>query len=109
MSYKIFRISSANRKYREISLETRIISFDSKWAIMFPDPKKIQSELACRNQLRVEENDSFYFAFLNPVCSSLKASKITPLLADVFPISNPALPFLQHCLAVGAPCLETNY
>lgn len=76
MSYKIFRISSANRKYREISLETRIIYIDSKWTVMFPNPKKIQSELASRSQLRVEENDSFYFAFLNPVCSSPKASRI---------------------------------
>lgn len=76
---------------------------------MFPDPKKIQSELACSNHLKVEEDDSFYFALLNPVCSSPMASKVTLPLAAVFPISNPTLPLIRSCLAAAAPSLEINY
>lgn len=76
---------------------------------MFPDPKKIQRGLTCTNWLRVEEDNSFYFALLNPVCSSPMASKVTQPLAVVLPISNPTLPLLQCCLAAAAPSLETNY
>lgn len=61
---------------------------------MLPDPKKIQSKLACRNQLKVKDDDSFYFALLNPVCSSPVASKVTLPLTATFPISNPTLPLL---------------
>jgi len=31
---------------------------------MFPDPKKIQGELVRRNQLKVEDDDSFYLSSL---------------------------------------------
>lgn len=76
---------------------------------MFPDPKKIQSELAFRNQLKVEKDDTFYFALLNTVCSSPTASKVTLSLGVLFPASNPTLPLLQSCLAAAAPSLEINY